>query len=214
MLFELLSIFTTLPFGFIPISCNNNSLASFLRTIRHTWHFDCLPWSVMQRQPRIGGEEEWLPCEKNIWQTKKVITTTELPDVFFPFFNVRFLWGEGFSKISNGRLYRWRFRSFESSFHCDDVRRNWHPYNPWSRSTRSRLVDQGREVKMVGDGNQWNLRLDYCEWENLECLFQRHFDVEAFGFLEVVFWYQLIWWCVFVGNSSTFWGSLNLHFVF
>ena len=103
MLFELLSIFTTLPFGFIPISCNNNSLASFLRTIRPTWHLDCLPWSVMQRQPRIGGEEEWLPCGKNIWQTKKVTTSTELPDCLFsffsePFFNIIFFWVEDFRK--------------------------------------------------------------------------------------------------------------------
>ena len=214
MLFELLSIFATLPFGFIPISCNNNSPGIVFED--HTSHL-AFRLSSMERDAKAAAYwrgRRMTPLWKKHMANKKGDNNYWTSRCFFPFFNVRFLWGEGFSKISNGRLYRWRFRSFESSFHCDDVRRNWHPYNPWSRSTRSRLVDQGREVKMVGDGNQWNLRLDYCEWENLECLFQRHFDVEAFGFLEVVFWYQLIWWCVFVGNSSTFWGSLNLHFVF
>ena len=138
MLFELLSIFTTLPFGFIPISCNNNSLASFLRTIRPTWHRDCLPWSVMQRQPWwMEGGEAWLPCGKKNDNKKQVTTSTELPDVFFlfgTFLQCSFLLGGGFSNVSNGRCFsRWPFRSLESLFHCDDVRRNWHPYNPWSR---------------------------------------------------------------------------------
>ena len=95
---------------------------------------------------------------KNRWQQQLIFQICFFPE---PFFNVILLWGGGFSKVSNGRLCRWLFRSFESSFHCDDVRRNWHPYNPWSRSTRFRLVDHGREVKMDWDGNQWrfNIRL-------------------------------------------------------
>ena len=60
-----------------------------------------------------------------------------------------------------------------------------------------------------------DLRLDYCEWENLECLFQRHFDVEAF----FVFWRSFLDTNSFddvylFGNSSTFWGSLNFAFLF
>ena len=186
MLFELLSVFTTLPFSFILISCNNNSLASFFED--HTSHL-ASRLSSMERDAKaavVSGEKEWLPSGKTYGKQKKVDNNYWTSRYFF-FRNLMFIfWGwRIFESIKWQIFFSMAFRSLESSFHCDDVRRNWHPYNPWSRSTRSRLVDQGREVKMVGDGNPWNLRLDYCEWENLECLFQRHFDVEAFGFLEV-----------------------------
>ena len=212
---------------YIPIICGFISISELafslpVPTINfedHTLHL-ASRLSSMERDAQaamVNGGEEWLPCGKNIWQTNKGDNnywTSRLIFFFETFFQCSFFGGwRIFESIKwylvsvflHSRIQRWLFRSLVYS---DDVRHNWRPYNPWSRNTRSRfLLDHGREVQMVGDGNPWRFMTSFCEWENLEFFF-KHLDVEAFSFLEVVF-LDTIWWCAFFVNSSNFWGSWN-----
>ena len=165
MLFELLSIFTQLPFGFIPISCNNNSLASFLRTIRHTWHLDCLPWSVMQRQPPwTEGKKNDSPVEKAYGKQERWQQLLNFQIVVFfaePFFNVLLFVGlEDFQK------YQMAADVFLMAFS-----KPWKfvPLRLWGATGILTTHDPGAQdpdwwiragrVKMVGDGNPWRFEI-------------------------------------------------------
>ena len=166
---------------YIPIICGFISISELafslpVPTINfedHTLHLASRLSSMERdahRQPWWMEGKNDSPVEKTYGKQKKVTTTTELPDWFFfeTFFQCSFFWGwRIFESIKwylvsvflHSRIQRWLFRSLVYS---DDVRHNWRPYNPWSRNTRSRfLLDHGREVQMVGDGNPWKFMISF-----------------------------------------------------
>ena len=153
---------------FIPISSPFRTatyLALFFED--HTSHL-ASRLSSMERDAKAatvnGGEEEWLPRGKIIWQTKKVTTTTELPDCLY-FLNLSsmfiFLGWRIFEHI------KWQIFNhglFEALKVCSTAMM-WGATGILTTHDPGKLIpiflDRGREVKMVGDGNQWRFMIRF-----------------------------------------------------
>ncbi len=53
------------------------------------------------------------------------------------------------------------FGKFWKFVYFDDVRHNWHPYNPWSRNADPDFFGWQGGKSMVGDGYPWDVRFDF-----------------------------------------------------
>ena len=185
------------------------------RTIRYTWHLDCLPF----------GGEEWLPRGKNIWQQKtgdNNYWTSRLLVLFCgTFFQCSFFLGWRISKVSNGIEFLFFFIA-GSNVDCSEAL-----FTPMMWGTTGVLTthDPGKLIPILLDHgregqNGWGWKpmkiydSKFVNEKTWSVCFKDMLMLKPLVFWRLFFWYQLIWWCVFLGNSSTFWGSLNFEFCF
>ena len=184
MLFELLSIFTTLPLVSSPLP---------VTTI--PWHrfwgpYVTLGISIVFHGAWCKGSRErrgrrMTPLRKKHMANK--IGDNNYWTSRFVFFCGTFLQCSSFCGVEDFRKYQmadvflmafskpWKFVPL------DDARRNWHPYNPWSRSTRSRLVDQGREGQ-----NGWR-------WKSMKFEIRLSWMRKLGVFVSKTFWCWSLW---------------------
>ena len=137
----------------------------FLRTIRHTWHRDCLPWSVMQRQPRwTEGKKSDSRVEKSYGKQKRwqQLLNFQIDYIFLNLSSMFIFLGWRIFEHIKWQIFNHGL--FEALKVCSTAMM-WGATGILTTHDPGKLIpiflDRGREVKMVGDGNQWRFMIRF-----------------------------------------------------